>query len=169
MNAGEEGTAFCNAMEGGASYEQGDEDEVPLVVLCALVVAAPAARGSWVVNGAAICTAWTDQQTPQIISDGAGGAIIAWQDNRNGSLDIYVSEGHCAGCRSMDAQWRGCLHGGRRSIDTTPAIAPDGAGGAIVTWHDSRILPNPGDLCPAGELLGNRSVGGEWCRRMHGP
>ena len=31
-----------------------------------------------------------DQSRPVIVSDGAGGAIIAWWDDRNGSLGIYA-------------------------------------------------------------------------------
>src|SRR6187551_1414534 len=37
-----------------------------------------------------ICTATGAQTTPAIISDGAGGAIVAWADARSGNRDIYV-------------------------------------------------------------------------------
>jgi len=40
----------------------------------------------------AICTATSEQYWPVLISDGAGGAIISWEDGRLGLLqnDIYV-------------------------------------------------------------------------------
>ncbi len=50
------------------------------------------ANGSirWDTNGVAICTTATDQSHLQLISDGAGGAIITWQDQRGGDYDIYA-------------------------------------------------------------------------------
>jgi len=46
----------------------------------------------WTADGVAICTATSEQYWPVLISDGAGGAIISWEDERLGLLqnDIYV-------------------------------------------------------------------------------
>jgi hypothetical protein len=44
----------------------------------------------WAANGVPLCTATGDQSYPQIISDGAGGAIITWMDDRSGNSDIYA-------------------------------------------------------------------------------
>jgi len=44
----------------------------------------------WEENGNEICGASDDQRSPKIISDGAGGAIIAWEDHRSGTSDIYA-------------------------------------------------------------------------------
>jgi len=44
----------------------------------------------WTEDGVAICLASGEQRYPQLTSDGSGGAIIAWQDERNGDLDIYA-------------------------------------------------------------------------------
>jgi hypothetical protein len=109
---------------------------VPLVILCALIIAASAARGSWPANGTAICAAIGDQQTPQIISDGAGGAIITWQDNRNGNLDIFVQRVNAWGFVLWTTNGLAvCTAAGEQY---SPMIASDGEGGAIVTWHDFR-------------------------------
>ncbi|MFB3896657.1 MAG: hypothetical protein ACE14V_10185, partial [bacterium] len=35
-------------------------------------------------------TATNNQYYPILVSDGSGGAIIAWQDYRNGNYDIYA-------------------------------------------------------------------------------
>jgi predicted lipoprotein with Yx(FWY)xxD motif len=43
----------------------------------------------WTINGVAVCTATGDQSYPTITSDGAGGAIVAWEDHRCSSL-IYA-------------------------------------------------------------------------------
>ena len=45
----------------------------------------------WTANGAVISSATGDQEEPQLISDGSNGAIITWEDARNGSDDdIYA-------------------------------------------------------------------------------
>src|SRR6185503_20687656 len=38
----------------------------------------------WATNGVALCSAANDQTTATIASDGAGGASVAWDDQRNG-------------------------------------------------------------------------------------
>jgi hypothetical protein len=44
----------------------------------------------WTANGVALCTAAGPQGSTAIVSDGAGGAIVAWQDYRGGTnWDIY--------------------------------------------------------------------------------
>jgi hypothetical protein len=41
----------------------------------------------------AICTAPSNQDSPQLVSDGSGGAIITWRDSRSGTnLDIYAQK-----------------------------------------------------------------------------
>jgi hypothetical protein len=47
----------------------------------------------WSTNGIAVSFAAISQFLPQLVSDGAGGAIIAWQDSRNNATtadDIYA-------------------------------------------------------------------------------
>lgn len=46
----------------------------------------------WPTLGVGVCTAFNTQQSPQVVSDGNGGAIIAWQDHRNNTnaSDIYA-------------------------------------------------------------------------------
>ena len=92
----------------------------------------------WTANGAAVSTATNHQQYPTIVSDGAGGAILVWQDLRNGatSTDIYVQRVDASGIPQWTANGVALCTAvgeqvGRRA-------APDGAGGAIVTWADHR-------------------------------
>ncbi|HTP80635.1 MAG TPA: hypothetical protein VMM57_09550, partial [Bacteroidota bacterium] len=51
----------------------------------------------WPSNGVAICTATGDQASPTIVSDGSGGAIITWQDERGANYDIYAQRINAAG------------------------------------------------------------------------
>ena len=38
-----------------------------------------------------ICSANGTQTSPQVVPDGEGGALIAWQDQRNGNYDVYAT------------------------------------------------------------------------------
>ena len=45
----------------------------------------------WTTDGVAMCTAANQQSIPVLVSDGAGGAIVAWSDFRSGTThDIYA-------------------------------------------------------------------------------
>jgi hypothetical protein len=91
----------------------------------------------WTAGGVAVCTATAGQSKPDIVSDGAGGAIIAWYDLRGGSnYDIYAQRVNGLG----NVLWTAngvplCTAAGQQQ---DPKVASDGSGGAIVTWHDSR-------------------------------
>ncbi len=90
----------------------------------------------WTTNGVSLCNAANLQQGPRIVSDGAGGAIVTWQDRRSGEYDIYVQRVSNLGI----PQWAPngvylCVLANQQSA---PLIVSDGAGGAVVTWIDSR-------------------------------
>jgi hypothetical protein len=91
----------------------------------------------WTANGITICDAPSEQYSSQIISDGAGGAIIVWRDFRNGiSKDIYAQRVNGSG----NVQWttNGVLVCGAAGDQQNPQIENDAAGGAIITWQDAR-------------------------------
>ncbi|NIO02227.1 MAG: T9SS type A sorting domain-containing protein [Candidatus Latescibacteria bacterium] len=84
----------------------------------------------------AVCTDTLAQRDPQITTDGAGGAIIAWRDGRNGNDDIFAQRINSLGnvlwtsngvaiCNADESQW-------------DPQLATDGSSGAIIAWQDSR-------------------------------
>ncbi len=120
----------------------------PLVFACvALGALAPSrvAFAVWPEFGRAICNAPAGQQHPVITTDGAGGAIIAWQDFRFPRVNIFVQ--HVLATGEVDPAW---AVNGRAALNdpaamanadggqTFPLIASDGAGGAIVVWQDLR-------------------------------
>lgn len=91
----------------------------------------------WTANGVALCTAAGEQAVPTIISDGAAGAIVAWRDYRSGSeYDIYTQRVSAAGTPQWAANGLALCTATGDQYD--PNLAPDGAGGAIVTWPDLR-------------------------------
>jgi len=90
----------------------------------------------WTTNGIAVCTAAADQYFPVIIADDAGGAIVAWQDNRSGNFDIYAQRINASGTVQWNANGAAiCVEPGGQDAMT---LAGDGAGGAIITWEDIR-------------------------------
>lgn len=93
----------------------------------------------WITDGTPICTATQTQVNQKMVSDGAGGAIIAWQDFRTGGYnDVYAQKINFTG----QVQWT--LNGVAVSTATRDqenvAITSDGAGGAIIAWQDGRNL-----------------------------
>ena len=94
----------------------------------------------WTVNGIIVCNANGDQFGPQLVSDGAGGAIIIWQDCRDG-LDIYAQRVNFTG----DVQWTAngtviCNASSQQYFQ----LVSDGAGGAIIAWQDNRDVGTTG-------------------------
>ena len=91
----------------------------------------------WLPNGVAMCTAAGNQLTPQIIADGAGGAIVAWYDFRNGTdNNIYARRVSNLGIPQWTAD--GVAVCTAPDDQTNALLAPDGSGGAIIAWDDSR-------------------------------
>lgn len=90
----------------------------------------------WTTNGIPICTASGNQLTPDISSDGEGGAIIVWQDERGSNMDIYGQRVNSEG----ENQWttNGVVISDASGNQSIPEAIEDGKGGIIVTWTDYR-------------------------------
>ncbi len=90
----------------------------------------------WTADGVALCTATGSQQNCQIVSDGAGGAIVTWQDARSGTNDIYAQRVSSTGVPQWTADGVAlCTAVGSQQACQ---VATDGAAGAIVAWQDFR-------------------------------
>jgi hypothetical protein len=91
----------------------------------------------WQANGLALTVGIGEQGHPTIAADGAGGAIIAWSDSRNGSqLDVYAQRISSGGAEQWAAN--GVAVCTATGLQDFPRIVTTGGGGAIVTWHDTR-------------------------------
>jgi len=91
----------------------------------------------WITNGNTICSAAGFQGNQEICHDGSGGAIIAWEDNRNGNYDIYAQ------CIDADGNVRWIANGNTICSNDTKTqehleICSDGSGGAVIVWDDYR-------------------------------
>ncbi len=99
----------------------------------------------WIENGIPICDQVNIQRKHDTISDGMGGAIIAWSDRRivlnsdiyaqriNGSGQIYWEGNGTAICNAEEDQ-------------DYPSITTDGNNGAIIAWRDERDDGSNGDV-----------------------
>ncbi len=94
----------------------------------------------WTANGVAISTAANGQLYPVITTDGVGGAIIAWQDFRDGDYDVYARRVDAAGAPLWTAHGVAMCVAANQQVNV--AIASDGVGGAIVAWQDNRSGTN---------------------------
>jgi hypothetical protein len=91
----------------------------------------------WGTHQLAVCLASGNQLAPVLASDGSGGAIIAWQDGRNGvDDDLYGQHVDASGAPQWTPNGLGiCTLPGHQDVNR---ILSDGAGGAVVLWTDGR-------------------------------
>lgn len=92
----------------------------------------------WTLNGTAVCTFTGDQVAPTLTTDGAAGAIVAWEDVRSGisNRTIYGQRMLSDGTRAWTPD--GLLFCSAPQRRFYPRVATDGTGGAIATWQDYR-------------------------------
>lgn len=118
----------------------------------------------WTTTGVALCLAYENQIVSGLTSDGAGGAIIVWNDDRTTfSGDVYAQRVTADGQPVWTSNGlpiaTGILHQGN------PAIVSDGVGGATITWDaetyfdgypdviTQRIAPDGAEMWTAGGVL----------------
>jgi hypothetical protein len=91
----------------------------------------------WDTDGTPICTAASNQSYPRIAEDGAGGAVIAWNDSRDVRDDIYAQridpDGNVLWAEDGDSVCVG-------EIDSryNKEIAYVGKRGIVIAWWDAR-------------------------------
>lgn len=90
-------------------------------------------------GGLVICDTANAQTSPGIVSDGAGGAVIAWEDWRNGSSNrnIFAKRVNASGATVWGSMYGSpvCRFGGNQ---TAPVMVSDGVNGAVIAWADAR-------------------------------
>ncbi len=96
----------------------------------------------WPSGGIAVCSAAGNQQNPRILSDGSGGAIIAWEDYRGGLPDIYAQR--IASNGSLRWQGDGVAICTEATSQTVPVLVENSVHGAIIAWQDARKFSTQG-------------------------
>lgn len=102
------------------------------------VTGAGAVASGWTANGLLVCGAAGDQRLPVIDADGAGGVVLAWQDQRAGGWDVYCQR--VQGGASLASGWSA---GGVALCTATGdqvavRIVGDGGNGLLAVWQDRR-------------------------------
>jgi hypothetical protein len=113
----------------------------------------------WGAAGLPICTANYVQAYPSIISDGAGGAIIAWYDERFTGFtpDLYVQRRLSNGSLAPGFEDNGNTVSLARQSHGWPQLVPDGSGGAVMVYAESVLNGNRGlfskHILPGGGIV----------------
>jgi C1A family cysteine protease len=120
----------------------------------------------WAINGVAVCTAPGFQDLPVSTSDGAGGVIVAWEDDRAGLLsrDIYAQRIDANGV----GQWilDGVLICDTDEMLRAPSITTDGEGGANVVWLEEKYyITNDPECAPSPQ---NCTIHNIYAQRVDG-
>jgi hypothetical protein len=112
-----------------------------VAILAWLILAGPArvqADGVWTPEGVPASNTLAAQTNAKMISDGAGGVILVWEDHSQGSAnsDIYAQR------FSADGQplWgvTGTAVCTAPDIQSNPVLTSDGAQGCVIAWQDRR-------------------------------
>ena len=126
------------------------------------------AVAEWPPCGRAIATAPDAQDHSAATTDGAGGAIITWHDERFPNVNVFAQ--HVLASGELDAAWpvdgQALLTDpvaiqGADGGQVSPVIVSDGEGGAIVAWEDNRSPVTETDVF-AQHILSNGVVDPAW-------
>jgi hypothetical protein len=102
----------------------------------AVLLIASSSHAQWRADGIALCEEAGDQTALAAVPDGAGGAIVVWEDHRTGGRDIYAQRIGPGGVPLWAAG--GVPLCTQVLFQEAPMIVTDGAGGAIAAWRDFR-------------------------------
>jgi hypothetical protein len=92
----------------------------------------------WAADGVRVCSYDSYQQWCRLVPDGAGGAIVAWKDQREGS-GIFAQRLGADGSRLWNTNGVEITGGSGIFVQTPPEMISDNRGGAIIAWHDPRL------------------------------
>jgi hypothetical protein len=92
----------------------------------------------WPTNGLQVAPAAGAQTAPTAVTDGASGATIVWQDQRNGSVDLYAQRILASGFPALDWTSGGIAVCNAIGDQIAQSPVPDPTGGAVVAWQDAR-------------------------------
>lgn len=118
-------------------------------------------RRLWNANGErgiAVCAYQGIQEDIRIVSDGDGGCILAWSDQRGGDIsDLYAQ--HVLADGRIDPNWPedGLPIVSAQGAQASHTADADGLGGMIIGWKDGRRVGNSDiwaqRINPRGQLL----------------
>jgi hypothetical protein len=132
---------------GGAIVAWSDERNGPTNIDVFAQRLSAAGAALWPANGVGVGGAALAQTLPAVIADGAGGAVVSWQDQRTGQNDLYAQRVDPTGAPLWTVDGRPVSTAADEQ--TFVVMAPDGTGGAFLSWADARLLANRTDVYAA--------------------
>jgi hypothetical protein len=92
----------------------------------------------WASGGVPVCATAFDVHVPHIVSDGNGGAIIAWIDKRTSKNELFLQKIDASGVVQWTPNGVSVGTAPNHHQHGSPVLTTDGSGGAIVAWEDWR-------------------------------
>jgi hypothetical protein len=99
----------------------------------------------WTTNGAPVVVKNSHQTGPRIVSDGAQGAVIVWEDSVNGNWDIYAQRINNSGVTLWTSGGVAVCTSSQNQVN--PKIETDGSGSFYIVWQDRRNGSNYDIYC----------------------
>lgn len=91
----------------------------------------------WTANGIPVNVSANIQYSPEMTPDGAGGAVVAWLDYRNGAnYDLYAQHVNASGSLLWASE--GLPVSVKPQNQLSHLMVSDGSGGSLVFWLDGR-------------------------------
>ncbi len=124
----------------------------------------------WPANGLQVSSGANEQFSPDIVADGSGGAVLAWEDYDYTGYNLWAQRVSGAGAVQWGAAgvFLSLAGGDQYYVD----LVSDGAGGAVAGWLDTRagspamlyalrVLAD-GSIAPGFEADGNAVATAHW-------
>jgi hypothetical protein len=122
---------------------------------------AAAISPGWPDGGVPVCQAPDERNGLRMVLDGAGGALLAWADYRDSfDDDLFALRVRPDGTHYPGWPLDGLRVTDNTALDDSPDLAPDGAGGAYLTWdHYTTAV---GDRVYVQRLAGDGTLAPGW-------
>ncbi|HTO90019.1 MAG TPA: T9SS type A sorting domain-containing protein [Candidatus Sulfotelmatobacter sp.] len=119
------------------AWEQPAANPADVEIVLQHVLAGGVIAPGWPDSGMAIAGGSGQRGSPTVVSDGAGGALVAWYDTRGGNSAIFAQRVAADG----SAQWiaNGLQACGSARSQVTPRAVADGAGGMLIAVQEWMI------------------------------
>jgi len=88
----------------------------------------------WGTEGVVVTSASDDERFPKVISDGAGGAVVCWEDSRNAATDVYANRLDPNGALMWTSSDTAISLAGDMIAQVRPSMAIDANGNIFFTW-----------------------------------
>src|SRR5256885_2314148 len=114
-----------------------------MALLAVGLAAHPSGAQQWAPSGVPLCQNGCPGDIPRVVSDGLGGAFVAWRDIRNYALtdvDVYMQRVTALGLIAPGWPADGLPIVAAPGTQYFSGLAGDGLGGALVAWEDWRDL-----------------------------